>query len=308
MDMGGDSGCPLPQMSSFTPPPISTNLLNIPDMTNVSDLTLVVIDKGVVHFRENVNLWRLVGSTYSAINLDDAVKITSNSISVDSANYPELNVLADILIGGLNYNETPIIYVNEGTGPVICPATLCSNINYNPTTGILGVTVEHFSTYTTQPVTCGDTVCSASETCSVCSQDCGVCAPTTGGSSGGSSGGGGSGGSSGGRPRPTAPTQCNDGLDNDGDNLVDYPYDLGCSSVNDNNELDESGLGTNESNEGSQTQGGQNTPETVTQIGVIFWIILVVLLIGIITVGVIIANHVYKRRKLQSYLSSLHKN
>ena len=35
---------------------------------------------------------------------------------------------------------------------------------------------------------------------------------------------------------PGAPPQCSDGIDNDGDGLVDYPADLGCTSKNDNTE------------------------------------------------------------------------
>jgi len=34
------------------------------------------------------------------------------------------------------------------------------------------------------------------------------------------------------------PPQCSDGLDNDGDNLIDYPADPGCSSSEDNSEVD----------------------------------------------------------------------
>ena len=33
------------------------------------------------------------------------------------------------------------------------------------------------------------------------------------------------------------PTQCSDGLDNDGDNAVDFPSDFGCSSATDNDEV-----------------------------------------------------------------------
>ena len=32
--------------------------------------------------------------------------------------------------------------------------------------------------------------------------------------------------------------ECNDTLDNDSDLLVDYPFDLGCTSLNDNDETD----------------------------------------------------------------------
>jgi len=35
---------------------------------------------------------------------------------------------------------------------------------------------------------------------------------------------------------PSAPAQCIDGIDNDGDGLVDFPADLGCTSVSDNTE------------------------------------------------------------------------
>jgi hypothetical protein len=35
-----------------------------------------------------------------------------------------------------------------------------------------------------------------------------------------------------------APTECNDGLDNDGDGRVDYPADLGCDDIDDNDEND----------------------------------------------------------------------
>ncbi|MBW2974166.1 metallophosphoesterase [Candidatus Woesearchaeota archaeon] len=48
-------------------------------------------------------------------------------------------------------------------------------------------------------------------------------------------------------------TACNDGVDNDGDNLTDYPYDPGCSSANDTSEL-----GTNECDDGIDNDGDGN--------------------------------------------------
>jgi len=38
-------------------------------------------------------------------------------------------------------------------------------------------------------------------------------------------------------PSPQPKPQCDDGIDNDGDNLIDYPADPGCSSRTDNSEL-----------------------------------------------------------------------
>jgi hypothetical protein len=54
---------------------------------------------------------------------------------------------------------------------------------------------------------CGDGNCDAGETCSNCQTDCGVCA-----------------------------VECNDGIDNDGDENTDYPADSGCSSSSDSDE------------------------------------------------------------------------
>ncbi len=46
-------------------------------------------------------------------------------------------------------------------------------------------------------------------------------------------------------PSTTPPTtyQCNDGIDNDGDGLIDYPADPGCSSATDDDETNSSGPG-----------------------------------------------------------------
>ena len=52
---------------------------------------------------------------------------------------------------------------------------------------------------------CGDLVCSAEEACETCAADCGEC------------------------EEPPV-TECNDGVDNDNDGLVDWQYDVGCWS------------------------------------------------------------------------------
>ncbi len=61
------------------------------------------------------------------------------------------------------------------------------------------------------PATCGDLTCDAVERCSSCPADCGECS------------------------EPVV-TECNDGIDNDGDGLVDWQYDVGCWSGADGTE------------------------------------------------------------------------
>ncbi|MBW2465132.1 MAG: hypothetical protein JRH11_26015, partial [Deltaproteobacteria bacterium] len=51
--------------------------------------------------------------------------------------------------------------------------------------------------------TCGDLVCASDETCSACEVDCGAC-------------------------EVPPVTECNDGVDNDGDGLLDWQHDVGC--------------------------------------------------------------------------------
>ncbi len=69
---------------------------------------------------------------------------------------------------------------------------------------------------------CGDLTCAEGETCDSCEVDCGAC------------------------EEPVV-TECNDGIDNDGDGLVDWQMDVGCWSSSDTTEAarpraEESGL------------------------------------------------------------------
>jgi len=64
---------------------------------------------------------------------------------------------------------------------------------------------------TTPPEVCGDLTCDESEACDSCEIDCGTC------------------------EEPPV-TECNDGIDNDGDGLVDWQLDVGCWSDLDGSE------------------------------------------------------------------------
>ena len=126
----------------------------------------------------------------------------------------------------------------------------------------------------------------------------------TGGSSsgGGSSGGGGGGGSGGPAVGGGLITQCNDGVDNDGDLLIDYPNDLGCSSSNDNSEIDSeliigSTSGSNYTSGNSGAVGGRDSGENMS---LIFWVLLVSLSIAIIIVFVLIIRHYRARKRIDS--------
>ena len=77
---------------------------------------------------------------------------------------------------------------------------------------------------------CGNAVCGGGESCSSCAADCGACVvpPVDGGDEGDSGDPGSTGG---------ATTDCSDGLDNDGDGLIDLA-DVGCENEADLDETD----------------------------------------------------------------------
>jgi hypothetical protein len=86
------------------------------------------------------------------------------------------------------------------------------------------------------PPVCGDATCDATEDCASCPGDCGTCPPACGdGTCNGTEDCASCPGDCGTCPPPPA---CSDGLDNDGDGIVDHPLDPGCASATDTDETD----------------------------------------------------------------------
>ena len=87
--------------------------------------------------------------------LEDAFNISKGLISVDTSTYIGLkNKSASIGMKGLNFTKAPLIFNTSGfestSGGALCPETICTNITYDITNGILRFNVPHFTTYFTQ--------------------------------------------------------------------------------------------------------------------------------------------------------------
>ncbi|MEK6894849.1 MAG: hypothetical protein AABX10_05300 [Nanoarchaeota archaeon] len=282
--MVNSAGCPIPSMNEFSSQ-LTSNLAQSNNLLNYRDLSVGVNNMGRIEYAgQELRLLRFDNREQSLneINISDAIEIIHNKISVKTEDYPELNQTARITFYDLNYTSTPLVTVQTSSGFVPCDSSRCSIQSYNPSTGQLVVNVVGFSNYSTQAST----------------------GTTTGSSSGSTSTSGGSSGSSGGTTSPprtnTLITQCNDKIDNDGDHLIDYPADNGCTNEEDNLEL------TADLTQGASSGNEVDNQSKDYSFRFIFWIVLFMLVTGIIitTIKIIRMSSLNKRFSRLSQRSS----
>ena len=157
---------------------LTTNFSNLTNFLNVS-VILSRNNTGMINFSS-------VDVNFSNINLDNYVNISSNYIEINSSAVPQLNKSAVLTFYNLSWIN-PVVY-RDG---IVCPASVCYQINYSNNTFIFNVT--GFSSYTTREASCADGVQNQGETGVDCGGPCSAC--SSGGSPGGGGGGGGGGGS-----------------------------------------------------------------------------------------------------------------
>jgi len=122
------------------------SILNIP-LENISNATGINITEeslGVINYgNQSLNL-------SGVVNLDDNLIIRRGIIGINSQRYPQLNKSAVIELRGLIFAFAPIIYFSTGfgvEGNKQCPESICTDIKYNSSSGVLRFSVSQFSTY-----------------------------------------------------------------------------------------------------------------------------------------------------------------
>jgi len=144
MKLYGFSGCIARAFDGDTTDFLS---LNESELANLSNVVLEKRAHGKINFGGNVLDLRNI------VNMDSHIVISNGIVAIDTANLPVLNSSATVAIYNLPYESAPAIDYNEGftTNPadfrVQCPADVCSNINYNPSTGTLTFDAAHFSSF-----------------------------------------------------------------------------------------------------------------------------------------------------------------
>ncbi|MEK6915010.1 MAG: MopE-related protein [Nanoarchaeota archaeon] len=299
------NGCPIPNIYPMTAS-LTTDFSNVPNLFAVENLRMGIAGNSSVTFRAPISmLWvntTAVPSHHLPIGLGEwAINLSENYVFINSTKRPIFNVSAEVTFFDTGLTN-PVLY-RDG---VICDSSKCHILSFDTISGDVVANVSGFSSYSVSQGSCGDSMCSIAETCSSCSADCGSCGGSSGGGSsgGGSGGGGGGGGSSGGGGRTSSGpvinrvvTQCSDGLDNDGDELIDYPRDRGCLNNEDDVELDSSNLVTD--SEDKERLG--NSEESLDKnIRLVFWIVLATLLIGISIVLILILKYSRNHKRINA--------
>ncbi|MFH1802828.1 MAG: right-handed parallel beta-helix repeat-containing protein [archaeon] len=171
---------------------------------------------------------------FSQLDLVNNMEVSSGRIGFNMARarMHQINAPATLNYYGFTeeLNEVSIVKVNEDGSLEVCGE--CSYL-YDSELNQYLVGVFGFSTYVISEK-CGNGICEVDESCSGCVTDCGQCDDPSGDDDDSNDNNNNDG--------PAQTYQCSDGIDNDGDGLVDYPADTGCVSTLDNTELDVSEL------------------------------------------------------------------
>ena len=127
--------------------------LNSSQLGSVSNVTIEQAASGLIDFGGTALDLREVA------DLDSVINISTGVIAVDTAAAPGLNGSASLTMRGLGFSRAPLIYLAPGFGAVgttLCPDDICTNVSYNPATGVLSFRAAHFSTYFTGQNTSND--------------------------------------------------------------------------------------------------------------------------------------------------------
>ncbi len=180
------NGCPLPKRTKFADD-LTTNF-SLVNLRSVQNLRIGIANVGQIDFGNNII--DLVFNNTKPVDLDDLIEILPNRAIVKSHLFNNLNKSAIIILNLANI-VNPLIQKDGNT------CNDCRILSF--ANSQLTFQVKHFTEYSvTEGSYCGDSYCSSQESCSVCSNDCGVCLQSdssspSGGGGGGGSGGGGSG-------------------------------------------------------------------------------------------------------------------
>jgi len=160
-------GCQVPKYAAFENN-VTTDFSKV-DLTNATNITIGVPEKGKIEFRKNS--FNLVGK-----NLDKYVEIGNMSVTIKTGIAPELNKSAVITFYNVSIGDPVITRDGE-----YCSE--CKIISHENRT--LVFSVPHFTTYSlfsriSFAGYCGDGLCSVYETCQTCREDCGECRNETG--------------------------------------------------------------------------------------------------------------------------------
>jgi hypothetical protein len=113
------------------------------DLQNLSDIILENTNYGKIKFNQAINLTEDYAPEDNEIDINSNINISSNRIYLNSTALSNMNKSATLYLYGLTFTDPRIL--KDG---VVCPSTICTEINYSSGTLIFNVT--EFSTYSAE--------------------------------------------------------------------------------------------------------------------------------------------------------------
>tara|TARA_Y100000310_G_scaffold272554_1_gene287606 strand:- start:414 stop:7118 length:6705 start_codon:yes stop_codon:yes gene_type:complete len=141
-------------------------LLNKSQLDNATNITIESSEGKIDFGNTTLNL-------SDVVDFDNYINISKGVIGIDTTKFPALNKPAEIILGGLGYLTTPIVYYNSGfgvTGSTVCPSYICTDIVYNQTFGRLTFNVNGFSTYWVGTINSAPVITSSAVTSAILNQ------------------------------------------------------------------------------------------------------------------------------------------
>jgi hypothetical protein len=146
-DSMGNSNSSVPWMLDVnrSAVPIATNFTNKTNWTSLPNLRSVCNGTAYVDVPTNGSVRWFHCVDVSSQNFDLNVRISNNLSTVLFGLGSSFNTTAEVVLRNLSWDYMPMVLIDGQE----CPSSICQNISYNVSTGIILFNVTHFTNYST---------------------------------------------------------------------------------------------------------------------------------------------------------------
>jgi len=122
------------------------------DLQNMQGIILENTNYGKIQFNQAINVTNDANISDNKVDLDTNTNISLNRTELNSTALPNFNVSATLYLYNLTFSNPRIL--KDG---VVCPDTICTEIDYSTETGTLIFNVIEFTVYSAEETPAGET-------------------------------------------------------------------------------------------------------------------------------------------------------